>query len=270
MAIGLARMFGVMLPINFFSPYKSTNIIEFWRRWHITLSRFLRDYVYIPLGGSRRGLSRRYLNLMITMLLGGLWHGAGWTFVVWGGLHGFYLIINHVWHWLKKQIFKTDESNGSTIGSIMGWFITFLCVTIAWVVFRAETMNGAIRVYEGMLMLNGISIPQSLVGVERTILDIFPGVPIIAGGLGSFGSASGMIEIIVLLFIVWKLPNTLEWLHDFNPALGVERYSSCCENKLNICWKASKLDSLFVAMFIYLSLIYMSFGNINEFLYFNF
>lgn len=84
MAIGLARLFGIVLPINFYSPYKSVNIIDFWRRWHISLSRFLRDFIYIPLGGNRRGGIRRYANLMIAMLLGGLWHGAGWTFVLWG------------------------------------------------------------------------------------------------------------------------------------------------------------------------------------------
>ena len=89
MAIGLALMFGIRLPVNFRSPYKATSIVDFWRRWHITLSRFLRDYLYIPLGGNRHGKARRYLNLMLTMLLGGLWHGAGWTYVVWGGLHGF-------------------------------------------------------------------------------------------------------------------------------------------------------------------------------------
>src|SRR5678809_1798573 len=91
MAIGASRMFGILLPMNFNSPYKATSIIEFWRRWHMTLSRFLRDYLYIPLGGSRNGPAHRYSNLMITMLLGGLWHGAGWTFVIWGGLHGLYL-----------------------------------------------------------------------------------------------------------------------------------------------------------------------------------
>ena len=95
MAIGLARMFGVRLPVNFNSPYKADSISDFWRRWHMTLSRFLRDYLYIPLGGNRKGEPRRYLNLMITMLLGGLWHGANWTFMAWGGLHGIYLIINH-------------------------------------------------------------------------------------------------------------------------------------------------------------------------------
>ena len=101
MAIGAALLFGVRLPLNFASPYKSTSIIEFWRRWHMTLSRFLRDYLYIPLGGNRRGPSRRYVNLFLTMLLGGLWHGAGWTFVAWGALHGAYLAVNHAWTALR-------------------------------------------------------------------------------------------------------------------------------------------------------------------------
>jgi D-alanyl-lipoteichoic acid acyltransferase DltB (MBOAT superfamily) len=103
MAIGLSRLFGIRLPLNFDSPYKATNIIDFWRRWHMTLSRFLRDYLYLPLGGNRKGKVRRYANLMVTMLLGGLWHGAGWTFVIWGGLHGFYLIVNHAWHAFLRQ-----------------------------------------------------------------------------------------------------------------------------------------------------------------------
>src|ERR1700761_7294189 len=97
MAVGLALLFGIRLPVNFRSPYKAASIIEFWRRWHITLSRFLRDYLYIPLGGNRLGEQRRYLNLAVTMLLGGLWHGAGWTFLIWGGLHGVYLCANHLW-----------------------------------------------------------------------------------------------------------------------------------------------------------------------------
>src|SRR6056297_2057846 len=104
MAVGLAYMFGIRLPLNFFSPYKATNITDFWRRWHISLSRFLRDYVYIPLGGNRHGSGRRYQNLMITMLLGGLWHGAGWTFVAWGALHGIYLVINHAWWFLQETL----------------------------------------------------------------------------------------------------------------------------------------------------------------------
>src|SRR6185369_3231594 len=94
MAMGLSRMFGIDLPANFNSPYKAASLIEFWRRWHISLSRFLRDYLYIPLGGNRHGAPRRYLHLMVTMVLGGLWHGAGWTYVVWGGLHGLGLCLN--------------------------------------------------------------------------------------------------------------------------------------------------------------------------------
>src|ERR1700738_4595310 len=98
MAIGISLMFGIFLPVNFNSPYKAASIVEFWRRWHMTLSQFLRDYLYIPLGGNRRGLALRYVNLMITMLLGGLWHGAAWTFVIWGALHGAYLCVNHAWN----------------------------------------------------------------------------------------------------------------------------------------------------------------------------
>ncbi|MEZ5493484.1 MAG: MBOAT family O-acyltransferase [Pseudomonadales bacterium] len=101
MAIGLSHLFGIKMPLNFNSPYKSTSIIDFWNRWHITLSQFLRQYLYFALGGNRKGKARRYINMMLTMLLGGLWHGAGWTFVVWGGLHGIFLVINH----LFREIF---------------------------------------------------------------------------------------------------------------------------------------------------------------------
>src|SRR6266446_5591668 len=103
MAVGLARLFGIVLPLNFYSPYKSVNIVDFWRRWHITLSRLLRDFVYIPLGGNRHGVTRRYINLLIAMLLGGLWHGAAWTFVIWGGVHGAMLALNHGWHYLQGR-----------------------------------------------------------------------------------------------------------------------------------------------------------------------
>jgi alginate O-acetyltransferase complex protein AlgI len=114
MAIGLGLLFNIRLPINFNSPYKATSISDFWRRWHITLSNFLRDYLYIPLGGSRRGEIRRYVNLLMTMLLGGLWHGAGWTFVLWGGLHGLYLCINHGWRKLNVSLPK-----------LFAWLLTF-------------------------------------------------------------------------------------------------------------------------------------------------
>lgn len=158
MAIGAARMFGIKLPLNFNSPYKATSIIDFWRRWHITLSRFLKDYLYIPLGGNRHGAISRYRNLMITMLLGGLWHGAGWNFVIWGGLHGFYLIVNHVFR--KTQLaFKLSNSK---IFSKLAWTITFFGVTLAWVFFRAETFEGALGILHAMFTISENTYASSI------------------------------------------------------------------------------------------------------------
>ena len=140
MAIGLARMFGFRLPVNFYSPYKSTSIIDFWRRWHITLSRFLRDYLYIPLGGNRRGPVRRYVNLGIVMLLGGLWHGANWTFVVWGAVHGLMLALNHACRAIpfsNSFVFKTRPAER------IATFTTFVAVTLAWIPFRADSLADA-------------------------------------------------------------------------------------------------------------------------------
>ena len=145
MAVGLALLFGIRLPVNFRSPYKATSIIDFWRRWHITLSRFLRDYLYIPLGGNRLGEQRRYLNLVLTMLLGGLWHGAGWNFLIWGGLHGLYLCVNHLWQKWRGVTTKASTVDGSANrpGKALSWSITFFAVVIAWVFFRARTLAGA-------------------------------------------------------------------------------------------------------------------------------
>ena len=130
MAVGLGRLFNVRLPENFDSPYKAQSIIDFWRRWHMTLSRFLRDYLYVPLGGNRHGMRRRYINLMITMVLGGLWHGASWTFVVWGALHGFYLVVNHVWRGLRGPAHPTGPAQRAA-----RWLLTFVAVCFAWVFF---------------------------------------------------------------------------------------------------------------------------------------
>jgi alginate O-acetyltransferase complex protein AlgI len=145
MAIGMSLMFGIFLPLNFDSPYRATNIIDFWRRWHMTLSRFLRDYLYIPLGGNRRGPTLRYINLMITMLLGGLWHGASWTFVIWGALHGAYLCVNHAWNYLKSK-----STVAGVVSALLSVPLTFLCVVVAWVFFRAENLHSALTVLSSM------------------------------------------------------------------------------------------------------------------------
>jgi alginate O-acetyltransferase complex protein AlgI len=146
MAIGISLMFGIFLPLNFNSPYKSTSIIEFWRRWHMTLSQFLRDYLYIPLGGNRRGPVLRYVNLMITMLLGGLWHGAAWTFVVWGALHGAYLCINHAWSNFGPSV----APRFARLANAAAFILTFLSVVVAWVFFRADSISSALFVLSRM------------------------------------------------------------------------------------------------------------------------
>ena len=132
MALGAARMFNIELPLNFNSPYHATNIREFWQRWHMTLSRFLREYLYIPLGGNRHGEWRTMLAVMITFLLGGLWHGASWTFVVWGAMHGTALLCYRAW-----------ERTGVTLPRPLAWALTFLFVMIAWIFFRAQSLAGA-------------------------------------------------------------------------------------------------------------------------------
>ena len=146
MAIGISLMFGIFLPLNFNSPYKAVSIVDFWRRWHMTLSQFLRDYLYIPLGGNRHGRVLRYVNLMITMLLGGLWHGAAWTFVAWGTLHGVYLCINHAWSNFGPKAPPRFARQTATAGVAL----TFLAVVIAWVFFRAPDITTALAVLSKM------------------------------------------------------------------------------------------------------------------------
>ncbi len=149
MAIGLALMLGLHLPVNFNAPYRAASIREFWRRWHLTLSRFLRDYVYIPAGGNRAGPNRQMLAIMITMLLGGLWHGAGWTFVAWGGLHGIALAVNHLW-----------TRAGGKLAPPLAWSATMLFVVTTWVFFRAETFPGAATLLWSMVG-GGVGVADS-------------------------------------------------------------------------------------------------------------
>ena len=150
MAIGLALMFGFSLPINFNAPYRACSIRDFWRRWHMTLSRFLRDYLYIPLGGNRHGLARQLVAVMVTMLLGGLWHGAGWTFVAWGGLHGLGLAVNQLW-----------DRVGRPLPRPLAWLLAMLVVFVGWVLFRAESFAAAAAILSSMVGGSGWSLTLS-------------------------------------------------------------------------------------------------------------
>jgi alginate O-acetyltransferase complex protein AlgI len=180
MAIGISLMFGIFLPLNFNSPYKATSIIEFWRRWHMTLSQFLRDYLYIPLGGNRHGRTLRYVNLMITMLLGGLWHGAAWTFVVWGALHGAYLCVNHAWSNYGPAVAPRFARPANAAAFVL----TFVSVVVAWVFFRADSISSA------TFVLSRMADPTNIVF-----------------GRGEMANA---MFIAVYAVIAWFAPNTQE------------------------------------------------------------
>ena len=149
MAIGIGLMLGLRLPENFISPYKSTGIVDFWRRWHITLGLWLRDFLYIPLGGNRKGKWRQYRNLFLTMLIGGAWHGAGWTFIIWGALHGLMLTINHFFRACIKDT-KAAIWIAKWPIRVISIAITFFCLNFCWVIFRTPTLDGALKMYGAM------------------------------------------------------------------------------------------------------------------------
>jgi alginate O-acetyltransferase complex protein AlgI len=241
MAIGLARMFGVKLPLNFHSPYKATSIIDFWRRWHMTLSRFLRDYLYIPLGGSRKGPARRYLNLLLTMLLGGLWHGAGWTFVIWGGLHGFYLLINHAWRGLLKSL-GLDGLSGYRAYLVLAWLLTFLAVVIGWVYFRAPNAAAAVAMLQSMTGQNGVDLAHAF-GNELLHRD--------TALKWIFGAA----------VIAWFLPNTQQVFARHAPALD-----SVSGGRMQ--WQPSVRWAMTTNVLALIALYHMN--RVSEFLYFQF
>ncbi|MBN8872650.1 MAG: MBOAT family protein [Rhodospirillales bacterium] len=200
MAIGLARMLNVRFPLNFDSPYQAASITAFWRRWHMTLSRFLRDYLYIPLGGSRAGQRRRLVNLMLTMLLGGLWHGAAWTFVLWGGLHGLFLVVHAAW-----------TRRGWALPRLPAQALTLLAVTLAWVPFRADGMAATWAMLRGMAGANGIALPQMLVWAIPPLGAIATGVPVLPN-LGDARTLS-FPEVTTCLLLGWAIVLLLPNVH---------------------------------------------------------
>src|SRR3954469_4675910 len=249
MAIGLALMFGIRLPVNFRSPYQATSMIEFWRRWHITLSRFLRDYLYIPLGGNRLGEIRRYQNLLMTMLLGGLWHGAAWNFVIWGGLHGVYLCINHLW-----RAWRGEGRQPSMLAKGLSWCLTFFAVVIAWVFFRAKTAAGAWQMLGSLFGFEAGSSAYASPGILR-VMDL----PILVGG--DMLLMIGGCVVAVALAIALCLPNV--------PALfGYREYRHAPEQGSLVRWRPNGAWALFTALAFAISLFGM--WQRLEFLYFQF
>lgn len=232
MAIGISRMFNIDLPINFASPYQSRSIVEFWRRWHMTLSGFLRDYLYIPLGGNRFGSVRRYFNLFLTMLLGGLWHGANWTFVVWGALHGAFLIVNHGFNHLRERWLLP------AVPAPLGVLLTLTAVMFAWVPFRADSMATTWSIWSAMLTLPAASM--------ETV------------------NASGVpVEKAARILLVWLLvalvcPNSQTLVGRLQ-----ERFTSASGGTVRWAVLGVTMGALF-------AITVMSLGNVSEFLYFQF
>ena len=235
MAIGIALLFNIKLPINFNSPYKALNIQDFWRRWHITLSRFLRDYIYIPLGGNKKSSFRTYSNLLATFVIGGFWHGAGWTFLFWGFLHGIALIIHRLW-----------SNLGFKMWTWLAWLITFNFVNIAWVFFRAKEWDDAVKVLGSMFSLDNIVLPLML----QNRLNFLQNYDI-SFDLGWLMSINANKDILFWMFIGFILillfKNTMEKKDTF---------------KLN-------LFTVSISIFCFI-LGTLSLDKVSEFLYFNF
>ncbi|MEI6300028.1 MAG: MBOAT family protein [Betaproteobacteria bacterium] len=272
MAIGLSLLFGIKLPINFNSPYKAPNIIEFWRRWHMTLSQFLRDYLYIPLGGNRNGRALRQVNLMITMVLGGLWHGANWTFVIWGALHGIYLIVNHAWRsWFGRWIPVSGVRAG--IYCVMATTLTFLCVVVAWIFFRAESWHAAVLVLKGCFGYGGVSLPSKLaviVGNFPVLGSVLPqkvsfgGVFINIPAMGTMGGIAPFAKLLFLgLLLVWFAPNCQQLFnYDGQGRCGARIF------KWKISWQPAPVIGLLFGGMFFLALGKLD--KISPFLYYQF
>ncbi len=266
MAIGASYMFGIRLPLNFASPYKATSVVDFWRRWHITLSRFLRDYLYIPLGGSRRGPMRRYVNLMLTMLLGGLWHGAGWTFIVWGALHGAYLVVNHLWVWLRGA----TAAPAHPLFRLAAWALTFLAVVVAWVFFRADSIDTALAMLAAMGGQTDISLPMAIAYRIGALADVLrgAGVEFQMGGGGDFMAAWSWI--LALLLIACLAPNTQEIMARVAAALPSGGATAAWGGRLGakLAWRPNTAWAM--GSGLVLAVCVLSLSQVSEFLYFQF
>ena len=260
MALGLARLFGVRLPLNFNSPLKAQSIIDFWRRWHMTLSRFLRDYLYYPLGGNRRGPARRYVNLFIVMALGGLWHGAAWTFVIWGALHGLFLAINHGYRSLVARGFPA-------MPSWLALALTTVCVLAAWTFFRAETVSSATRMLSGMAGANGVALPLHWKPAFEGIVAQYE-LPIAFAPMTAYSGGSQVVWVALGFLACWLLPNSQEILRRHDPSFEPVAAPSGVAARLT--WQPSFASAAAVAVAALAGTFIVLQGKAGEFIYFQF
>lgn len=245
MALGIGAMYGIFLPVNFLSPYKATSLVEFWRRWHISLSRFLKEYLYIPLGGNRVGQVRMLSNLLLTMIVGGLWHGANWTFILWGFLHGAGLSISH----LFSKYFNLGSSKRFVVrASFIS--LTFLFVVLSWVLFRAENFTAAANMYKTMFAFKGVILPIEL-------KETFPN----ASFAGDFHKTH-VVQIVLAGLIAFLAPNSMQIINNAKFKLPLSQSST------RLRWSTTKLWVTITAILFLACLFNMS--SLSEFLYYQF
>ena len=269
MAVGLALLFGIRLPLNFYSPYKARNIIDFWARWHMSLSRFLFSYLYLPLGGNRHGRLRQYLNLMTVMCLGGLWHGASWGFVIWGSLHGVFLMINHAWQSLCSACHQLQFN--SPLSRFLSRAFTFIAVIAAWVFFRAEDLSSAVSILKGMLGLNGVVVWKSYFTSLNHLGHL--GDSLVQWGVRFEEPTyfTGKIEILWLLSlsaIVWFAPNTHQLMAKYKTSINIYRGKYPERPIRFLQWRPTLGWGIAVGLLTLIALLHLS--SAHEFLYFRF
>jgi D-alanyl-lipoteichoic acid acyltransferase DltB (MBOAT superfamily) len=258
MALGLGRMFSIYLPINFLSPYKAKNIADFWRRWHITLSRFLRDYIYFPLGGNRAGSVKAMRNLAVTMLIGGIWHGAGWTFLLWGLSHG--LLLAGFYLWRKSTAHLTENIRGP-LPALLALLTTQLVVVLTWVLFRAETLTGAAALYHALLGFNGLVFPVELLEKIPALSPWLVAQGLSFESLSYLGSTTPLFHIALGLVFVTTAPNTMEIF-----AASGKAYDEVTPSRFHF-----RPTLLWLALLTWMAFYAVAhLTKITEFLYFNF
>jgi len=260
MAIGLGLLFNLRLPINFAAPFRAASPIDLWRRWHISLSRFLRDFVYVPLGGNRHGRLRTMLNLLATMTLGGLWHGAGWTFVIWGAFHGTLLAANHAWRSWRGPVRPRPWAH------FLGWLGTFVCFAIGMVFFRAADVGAAARLLAAMGGLGHATVPhEAVLGWDRwAFRHGFFAEPFVLTWFGTTWTMVGSLWTLGALVTALLLPETMELVdyREDEPHSNWRRSWPSLMWRPGVAWMAATAVVFVVA--------FGQIGRVAEFLYYQF
>jgi len=286
MAIGIARMFGILLPINFNSPFKARDIIDFWRRWHITLTRFITSYIFTPLSMPlmRFALTRKLglwsqfwlsvaIPVMIAFVIAGFWHGAGWTFILFGVIHGIYLVINYSWLQIKKNIFNSKTNDNSILWKFIGRGITIFAILFSFVIFRAESLEGANEVLQGMLGLNGFILPDRYLLKLNSIANLGDhlhniGWLFVPNGILGFTGTMQIFYSLVLFVIVVYAPNTQQIMLKFKPFFENKDIEIKPIKLKFLEWKPTRLYGFVFGIFM--AICVLKLGEVSEFIYFQF